>query len=213
MRGLIPVGQTPPSNVIPSDRSPDGRQTTVSKRRGPAQATFRTAIRLVILAALALGLPSPAPHAAEYGKLPPLGFQLFCLKNPDQCRAGGSSSQSLNSGVLRQMRQVNDTVNHTMRARNDVGVDNWTVGGGSGDCEDFALTKRAALIGQGLSASALRIAYVKTRSGEDHAVLVVHTNRGDYVLDNLTSQIKTLASSGLRVISMSGANPRSWNNG
>jgi predicted transglutaminase-like cysteine proteinase len=203
-----------------------GRNSTLSKYSQAEHREWRKvkkSVGLIVVAAMAVSFFSAgsasayAPHNwrpnnSQSATLPPLGFQLFCLKNPAQCKSGGSSSQSLNSGVLRQIRQVNNSVNHSMRARNDVGVDNWTVGGGSGDCEDFALTKRAALIRQGLSASALRIAYVKIRSGEGHAVLVVHTNRGDYVLDNLTSQIKTLGNSGLRVISMSGANPRAWNN-
>ena len=79
-----------------------------------------------------------------------------------------------------------------------------------GDCEEFALAKRQRLIRAGLPASSLRLAYVKTRSGEGHAVLVVKTNTGDLVLDVLTNKIKPLSQSGLRLISIAGANPTSW---
>ena len=58
-----------------------------------------------------------------------------------------------------------------------------------GDCKDYALQKREALIDQGVSASDLSIAVVLTRRGEHHAVLIVTTAEGEYVLDNLTSWV------------------------
>jgi predicted transglutaminase-like cysteine proteinase len=72
------------------------------------------------------------------------------------------------------------------------------------------ITKRSRLIGMGLPAGALRIAYAKTSSGEGHAVLIVKTNKGDYVLDNRTSSIRPKSQSGLRFISISTANPKKW---
>lgn len=59
--------------------------------------------------------------------------------------------------------------------------------------------------------SALRVAYVKTAAGEGHALLVVRTNDGDYVLDNLTTSIRKLAASGYRVQSIAGSDPLVWN--
>ncbi len=61
---------------------------------------------------------------------------------------------------------------------------------GFGDCEDYALTKRRDLMTAGFPAPALRIAVVLTDRNERHAVLTVATDRGDYVLDNLTSTIR-----------------------
>ena len=66
---------------------------------------------------------------------------------------------------------------------------------------------------KGLPASALRIAYTHTRRGEPHAVLVVKTSQGDYVLDNLTNSIKTLRASGYNIRSMSSPNPTRWTAG
>ncbi len=56
--------------------------------------------------------------------------------------------------------------------------------------EDYVLAKRRALIQAGISPSALRIAYVKTRGGEGHAILVVKTDRGEFVLDNLNGKVR-----------------------
>ena len=59
--------------------------------------------------------------------------------------------------------------------------------------------------------SAMRIAYVKTSAGEGHAILVVKTDQGDYVLDNLSRSLLSLRKSGYQVLSMSGADPLVWN--
>ena len=53
--------------------------------------------------------------------------------------------------------------------------------GGFGDCEDFALAKKRALENQGVPSC---LATCWTETGGYHAVLVVRTDQGDYVLDN-----------------------------
>lgn len=55
-----------------------------------------------------------------------------------------------------------------------------------GDCEDYVLAKRRALIEDGVDPAALAIAIVRTRRGETHAVLLVTTRDGEQVLDNLS---------------------------
>jgi len=61
-----------------------------------------------------------------------------------------------------------------------------------GDCEDFVLEKRARLLRQGWSARHLSIATALAPGVGMHAVLIVHTDRGDYVLDNLYEEPKAL---------------------
>ncbi len=59
-----------------------------------------------------------------------------------------------------------------------------------GDCEDFAIAKYSALRALGVPESRLRLAIVQdTVKNIPHAVLVVYTEKGPYILDN---QIKTL---------------------
>jgi predicted transglutaminase-like cysteine proteinase len=91
---------------------------------------------------------------------------------------------------------INRNVNRQIRSGSDARVygvgDYWTVPQGDrarGDCEDFVLAKRRALVRAGYPVGALSIAIVETRWGEVHAVLLVATDRGDYVLDNLTGRI------------------------
>jgi predicted transglutaminase-like cysteine proteinase len=95
------------------------------------------------------------------------------------------------------LKRVNDTVNLAIIPQDDektYGVpDYWAEpiesGVRYGDCEDYVLDKRHALIAQGVPAQALSIAVVKTFKSETHAVLVVATSTGDYVLDNRTPWI------------------------
>jgi predicted transglutaminase-like cysteine proteinase len=51
------------------------------------------------------------------------------------------------------------------------------------------LEKVRALVEAGLPRAALNIALVTTRWGESHAVLLVATSEGEYVLDNLSPWI------------------------
>lgn len=95
------------------------------------------------------------------------------------------------------LERTNAIVNLAIAPRDDVetyGVaDYWATpletGVKSGDCEDYVLEKRHQLVAAGLPASALSIAVVLTEKGEAHAVLVVATSTGDYVLDNRTPWI------------------------
>jgi len=110
------------------------------------------------------------------------------------------------------VERINAKVNADIRPVADGTVDTWSVNVTAGDCEDYVMTKRDALIHAGLPASALRIASVKTRQGEQHAILVVKTtDHGDLVLDNLTGTIRTLPQTGYRVMAMSGPDPKVWN--
>jgi predicted transglutaminase-like cysteine proteinase len=59
----------------------------------------------------------------------------------------------------------------------------WAVAGKRGDCEDIALAKLKQLRHFGWPIGSLDIAICMVNGG-GHAVLVAHTDKGDYVLDN-----------------------------
>ncbi len=123
-----------------------------------------------------------APQPLTQASIAPQGYTRFDLNN-----------QAMNA-----LRMANDKVNRMMRGATDEQVyhvaDYWNApelrDGVRGDCEDYALEKRRLLIQQGIPAAAMSIAIVRTRLGEDHAVLVVSTYQGDYVLDNLQYDIR-----------------------
>ena len=158
-----------------------------------------------------------APHTGisaraemQTAALAPFAMQVFCAKSPRQCAVAGTASQvTATNDLLAVLSQVNRRVNAAISPRNDR-ADSWSANSSAGDCEDYVLTKRAQLIRKGVAAGSLRIATTTTPWGEGHAVLVVKTSQGDYVLDNLSNQVKTLRASGYRILSMSSSDPTRW---
>ncbi|MEE1657157.1 transglutaminase-like cysteine peptidase [Microvirga sp. CF3062] len=109
-----------------------------------------------------------------------------------QAKPGGSFALTVER--MSQLQQINSHVNSTIREVSDLEQygreDVWALPtSGMGDCEDFAMLKRKMLIERGWPASALSISVGATAQGEAHAVLLVSTAQGQYVLDNLTSSV------------------------
>ncbi|WP_426042669.1 transglutaminase-like cysteine peptidase [Brevundimonas sp. TWP2-3-4b1] len=95
-------------------------------------------------------------------------------------RAGWKLVNGVNRRINRAIRQTADSRLYGVE-------DFWTLpSAGRGDCEDFVLAKREALTAAGVPPEALSIAIVETRWGESHAVLLLATDRGEYVLDSLS---------------------------
>ena len=100
-------------------------------------------------------------------------------------RAGWRLVNGVNRRVNRQIRRAADTQTYGEE-------DYWSVPQGNaarGDCEDFVLAKRRALIEAGVPEAALSIAIVQTPWRESHAVLLIAAEQGEYVLDSLTPWI------------------------
>src|SRR4051812_22653390 len=112
-----------------------------------------------IIVATLLGAAIATPSLA--GALPPLGYQLLCLKHPEKCQTGRPAKLEATTAVMATLRKVNLHVNSTIRPRAESGgSDVWSENVSVGDCEDYALTKRSRLISLGLPPGALRMAYV-----------------------------------------------------
>ena len=156
--------------------------------------------RIFLAAALLISTPVLAEP-------PPAGFQFYCLRN--NCKPSGAASIPYSDKLMVDMSRVTTSVNRSIRYRTE-GRERWQANVSSGDCEDFALTKRHRLIRMGYPASALRMAVGHTSKGEYHAVLVVVTSNGRYALDNLTDQVLPIGKSKVRIRKMASANPMVW---
>jgi len=129
--------------------------------------------------------------APVYGQtLPPMGFVEFCEREPQECRPLGGTAErvGLTASRWRLLRQVNELVNVKVAPVSDLDLHNvpeyWGYPDRAGDCEDYVLLKKRYLEGLGFSAEALLITVVLDEVGEGHAVLMVRTDKGDFVLDN-----------------------------
>jgi predicted transglutaminase-like cysteine proteinase len=142
--------------------------------------------------------------------LAPFAFIRYCVESPADCRPGGERTLAWSKDNRLLVATINRQVNARIRPVNDSG-DVWSADVAAGDCEDFALTKRRALIAAGLPASALRMAVAKTASGEGQAVLLVKTDKGDFVLDNRTDRLWSWRQTDLKFIKIASAeDPRLW---
>lgn len=160
-------------------------------------------------AGLAPFLPSKKPASA------PEGATNLCQNHPWAC-AAGTSDAPLTPETLADVVKVNRSANRAIQSITDLDqydvAEHWAMPGPEGgDCEDFALFKKQALIEAGVSPDRLLIAVVLDRRDNPHAVLVLRTDRGDYVLDNVTNRIVTWDRTGYTFISMQNPeDPSGW---
>ena len=88
------------------------------------------------------------------------------------------------SSLLNVNSSVNSQITYTPDLQQFGKDEHWEIAQTHGDCEDYALRKRKVLLDKGVPLSALRLATCWTETNEYHAVLIVVTPNGDYVLDN-----------------------------
>jgi predicted transglutaminase-like cysteine proteinase len=189
-------------------------------------------IRLLLATALAVPLISlsfaegPAAQdltSRQYalvdgGLVPPTrAWVAFCDQNPGECAVDESDAavvpftQDLWNAIVR----VNLRINNEITPVTDIlhwGIsDRWDYPtDGKGDCEDIQLAKRRALEAEGIPARAMRIAMVINKEGEGHAVLLVRTDRGDYVLDNRVNTVMAWYRTGYIWVKREGDGGRQW---
>jgi predicted transglutaminase-like cysteine proteinase len=147
--------------------------------------------------------------------LAPFQHIRFCMRYPADCKANSAENDriDLNAQTMNLLQRVNLSVNRAIAPRiKDYGSnlkDGWTIAPLTGDCNDYAVTKRHELLKNGLPSSALRLSVIKTASGIGHLVLVVATTKQDVVLDNLTEEIRPWQTTDYRWLKIqSAANPR-----
>ena len=136
----------------------------------------------------------------------PIGHYEFCKANPTECqiRTRDSGPERMSGTLWKEMVAVNVAVNAAVRPMNDFDVygkdEVWAYPDGVGDCEDYVLEKRRDLMRDGVSLSNLLITVVRKPDGEGHAILTVRTNKGDFVLDNLTDAVRQWDTTGYRFL-------------
>jgi predicted transglutaminase-like cysteine proteinase len=151
-------------------------QAPAAKPRGPAEAASALEAR-----ALDVQVGPDRPGAA-----PSSAFAAaFAAEAPPH----------MDEPLMHVLDSVNRDINSRITPGEDAEVfgraDYWALPlsrglGKRGNCKHYALEKRKALTERGVPASALSLAIVRTRWGEVHAVLLVATDRGEFVLDNLS---------------------------
>lgn len=145
----------------------------------------------------------------------PAGARNLCKQYTWACaRSGGGAAMSPHQVNL--AIQVNTQINRTTREISDISQygkeEVWALPTRrGGDCEDFALLKKRELMKLGVASEHLLIATVLDRNRVSHAVLVIRTERGDFILDNLTSKVMTWEQTGYTFLRMQDpTDPGKW---
>lgn len=193
--------------------------------RGFLFSAWRRAARVPFAAALAVCLASAfSPAAASDNQRhlkairsvdAPDGFSGVCARYDWACAKSGrtaplgrdvlSLAEKLNRRINRRTEEIADDVQYRR-------AEYWALPTArGGDCEDFALAKKQALISRGVAPERLLIATVLDREQNPHAVLVLRTDAGDYILDNLTNRIVGWRETGYTFLRMQNpASPSQW---
>ena len=163
-------------------------------------------------------LPSPSAAIEKNGGARPVAAWVdFCRRHPTECAVETSEAATITmtSDVWRTILSVNRRTNARIKPKTDMEhwgiVDRWDFPeDGYGDCEDYQLLKRKLLAERGLSRRAMRMTVVIDDLGEGHAVLMIRTDRGDYILDNKTSAVLPWRDTGYTYVKREGQDSTAW---
>lgn len=131
--------------------------------------------------------------------LAPMAHTRFCLNHPDDCLNENDESQprepELTTKRFNDLALVNREVNAAIKPATELttAIQEWRIAPRSGNCHDYAVTKRHELLSRGWSSRSLLLAEVIVSSAEHHLVLVVRTKNVDLVLDNLNPNVRPAA--------------------
>lgn len=126
----------------------------------------------------------------------PSQYEDFCGRYPEACVLDGAAVIEWTEEVLRILNEINARVNDEVMLVSDMDnlglEENWSFPRDCrGDCEDFALEKRERIVDASFPRASLTIAFAFHEvQFFPHAVLLVETTNGTWVLDNLDDEVR-----------------------
>ena len=161
--------------------------------------------------------PSQSVSARSHPVMPVPGWIQFCVQRPEECvvNASEAATITLTPQAWETLVRINRQVNITIKPVTDLehwGVeDHWGLAeDGYGDCEDYQLVKRSRLIAAGFPRRALRMTAVIDGNGEPHAVMMVRTDQGDFILDNKRDAVLPWRRTGYTYLQREGGTGSTW---
>lgn len=157
--------------------------------------------------------PIPGTGAAN----PIAAWTKFCEQFPTECAINLEEPAriKLTRQAWRTIVAVNTQVNTRVKSKTD--REHWGVADrwdfpddGYGDCEDYQILKRRLLVKAGFPQRALRMTVVIDELGAGHAVMMVRTDRGDYILDNKRNAVLPWYDTGYIYVKREGSEGSSW---
>lgn len=163
-------------------------------------------------------LPSLTNPIDAAGSAKPIAAWVdFCDNYEKECAYDPTEPAlvSLNAKVWKTIVATNRKVNLAVKPVTDNEhwgvVDRWNLpNDGLGDCEDYQLLKRKLLAEAGLPRRAMRMTVVVDDQKEGHAVLMIRTDRGDFILDNKTNNVLPWNQTGYIFVKREGQESKQW---
>jgi predicted transglutaminase-like cysteine proteinase len=157
--------------------------------------------------------------AVGYETSVPYGWVDFCGRRPEECNV--QRLPAVDVRLTDQAWAVLDRINRDVNAAIEpisnfdhwgTMLDHWDYPvDGKGDCKIYALYKRKLLLEGGFPRQALLMTIVRDLDGEGHAILTVKTDHGEFVLDNLSDEIRPWSATGYRFVKrQSQEDPNLW---
>lgn len=149
----------------------------------------------------------------------PYGWLDFCGRRPEECN--GQPLPAVDARLTAESWKMLDRINRQVNAAiipvsnlDHWGtiLDHWDYPvDGKGDCKIYALYKRKLLLDEGFPRQALLMTIVRDLNDEGHAILTVKTDHGEFVLDNLSNEIRPWNDTGYRFVKrQSQEDPNVW---
>jgi predicted transglutaminase-like cysteine proteinase len=215
-----------PRDARPKAKAFTAEATTLFSELG-AMKSIRAVARIaafVLFAGFSVvraGWATPLSSYAETGAETsiPYGWVDFCQRQPRECAEPALPARdlALTPAAWRQLERVNAQVNAAIIPISNYDhwgtiLDHWDYPtDGKGDCKIYALVKRKMLMQMGVPRQALLMTIVRDLQGEGHAILTLRTDRGDFILDNLTNEIRPWTATGYRFLKrQSQSDPNVW---
>jgi predicted transglutaminase-like cysteine proteinase len=145
----------------------------------------------------------------------PAGANNLCARYGWAC-SRSAAPRPISGAHLDLAIRMNRQINREVRSISDQGqygrAEYWALPTSrGGDCEDFALIKKKRLIEAGLDPQMLLISTALDRNRNAHAVLIMRTVQGDFVLDNLRDEVLHWRQTGYTYLRMQDpVNPAGW---
>ena len=213
-------GQSQGQSQAQVQRSPQGQDRSIdsqNQNREPGQGEGQ--IKKASLFSMPKAL-KPQLNRLQLDKfvLAPMAHAMFCLQYPQDCKfqkiAFRGGKFELSPKRRRDLEEVNAKVNRSIRPEaNTEGLagEKWLINPKAGDCNDYAVSKQHELLARGWPSRTLLLAEVVTTWGEHHLILVVRTGEGDFILDNLSAQVRPWSKAAYQWVRVqSPRNPRFW---
>lgn len=157
------------------------------------------------------------PASASGDARAPYAWVEFCRKYAAECRVDVRESDrvemtpklwktivGMNLKVNREIEPITDTDHWGVVDRWDLAED------GKGDCEEYVLVKRKKLAEAGIPRRAMLVTVVIDEENAGHAVLMIRTDRGDFILDNKRNAVLPWSQTGYAFVKRESQDRVAW---